>query len=288
VAYRGQEGRAAGRIREDAVSEAGPDYEPVPPFAPPAQRTAPLNELEVLGRSSYGPAEQPSVPWQPSPYPPVAWHPAHRYPAGGDWQHSSRLRSSRRRTVAIVAATVVALIGIVGALLIGNVAHTTRSLSLPRTAGDYTRLTTISGTHLRSMFGAGSAFSAIPPDDLDAAKVAVYGRGPQQTPSLLFVGFVAADSPNIGRQLRSEDSAQVTSDVLLGAGASLAPLPVDAGPLGGSLECSSVDVDGLSASVGVWADSDTLGMILLFDPSLTPSREQTGDVTRSFRASAEH
>ena len=276
------------------MSEAGPGYEPVPPFAPPAQRTAPINEVQVLGHSSYAPHEQPtamwqpSTAWQPSPYPPVAWHPAYRYPVGGDWQQANHARASRRRSIAIVAATVVALIGIVGALLISAAGPTTRSLSLPETSGDYTRLTTITGSHLRSMFGAGSAFSAIPPADLDHAKVAVYGRGALQTPSLLFVGFSAADSPNIGQQLRSENSAQVTSDVLTGAGASLAPLSVDAGPLGGSLECSSVDVDGLSASVGVWADSDTLGMILLFDPALTPSREQTGEVTRSFRAAAEH
>ncbi len=79
----------------------------------------------------------------------------------------------------------------------------------------------------------------------------------------------------------------MTSDVLAGAGAPAAT-EVDAGPLGGSLRCGKAHVDGLFASVGVWADSDTLGLVLLFDPSLGPSTEETGAVTRAFRAQAEH
>jgi hypothetical protein len=265
----------------DGDREGGiPHYQPPAPFAPPAYRTPPLNEREVLGRSTYpGPppflhpaTEQWLSPVTPAP----AFIPRHR-------------ARSRRLTTAAVVTLAVALVTLVAALLVGNSGpHRAHTLSLPDTADGYVKLSTVNGARIGTILGSGGTFGTIPNDDIAHAKVGVYGRGPQSAPSLLFIGFSANDSPTIGQQLRSEDPGQVTEQVLDGAGAGSAALSVDAGPLGGSLRCSAVQMDGLDAAVGVWADPDTLGMVLMFDPIARPSVAQTGDVTRVFRSSAEH
>ncbi|HEY2299206.1 MAG TPA: hypothetical protein VGH43_15845 [Jatrophihabitans sp.] len=257
-------------------------YEPPAPFAPPAQRTPPLNEVLATGRSTYPvPPMAPPVQYPP---PPMVWQPGSGwapYPAGPQ-------PTARRRTIAVVSAVAVALLAIVTTLVISAAGPSRHTLSLPETAGDYVKLSTVSGSHITTIFGSNGTFGSIPTTDLTRARVGVYARGSQSAPSALFVGFSGSESPTIGQQLRSESSGQVTAEVLAGAGAALTPLTVDAGPLGGSLRCSSVQVNGLSATVGVWADGDTLGVVLLFDPVVRPSLEQTGDVTRDFRAQAEH
>jgi hypothetical protein len=54
-----------------------------------------------------------------------------------------------------------------------------------------------------------------------------------------------------------------------------------------------VVLDGALASAGVWADHDTLGIVLLDQSTLTAhsagaSNKHTGVLTRQFRAAAEH
>lgn len=258
-------------------------YQPPAPFAPPSLRTPPLNEWQVLGRSTY-----PQSPMQPpSAVPPgvTQW-----YPGQGWMPHPQEpaTRTMRRRTVAIVAAVVVTLLAVVGLLAVTDAGPRARTLSLPDTAGDYVKLSTLSPTHVNSIFGRSGTFGSIPSADLAHAKVGVYGRESTGTPTLLFVGFSADESPTIGGQLRSEDAGQVTDEVIYGAGGASMPQVVDAGPLGGSMRCSNVHVDGIDAAVGVWADSDTLGVVLLFDPAAAPTPQITGAVTREFRARAEH
>jgi len=273
---------------DDGAREQG--YEPPAPFAPPSLRGAPLNEVSVLGRTTY-----PVSPMQPYAYPPPAHHYPPPQPLGGGWApgqgwvpHRTDDRAARRRTIAVVAAVVLALAAIVGVLSVRAAGPNPRSLSLPDTAGPYLRLSTISSSQIGTIIGSHGTFGSISSSDLTKAKIGIYSRGAQSSPRALFVGFDAADSPVIGSQLRSEDAARVTDSVLAGAGASGNAVVVDAGPLGGSLKCSAVRVDGLDATVGVWADSDTLGVVLLFDPTLGPSLPQTGAVTRMFRAQAEH
>jgi hypothetical protein len=258
-------------------------YRPPAPFAPPALRTPPLNEWQVLGRSTY-----PDSQLHPPPAVPpgvTQWYP------GQGWvphPHKATERTLRHRTVIVVASVVAALLTLVGFLAITDSGPRTHTLSLPDTAGPYVKLSTLSPSHITTIFGSNGTFGSIPSADLAHAKVGVYGRGSGGAPTLLFVGFSADQSPTIGEQLRSEDSAQVTQDVLYGAGGATAPQIVDAGPLGGSMKCSNVRVDGLDAAVGVWADSDTLGVVLLFDPTVIPGPESTGAVTRTFRSRAEH
>jgi hypothetical protein len=282
-----------GCLVDDDARERG--YAPPAPFAPPSLRGAPLNELYVLGRTTY-----PASPMQPVAYPPAAadHYPPHYPPPprpdsgwtpGQGWV-PQRIddRAARRRTVAVVVAVVLALVAVVGVLSVSAAGPSQRSLSLPDTAGPYLRLSTISSSQISSIIGSHGTFGSIPDSDLAKAKIAIYARGAQSVPRALFVGFDAADSPAIGGQLRSESAAQVTDSVLAGAGAAGTSVAVDAGPLGGSLKCSSVRVAGLNATVGVWADSDTLGVVVLFDPTMGPSLPQTGAVTRTFRAQAEH
>lgn len=277
-----------------------PGYRPPPPFAPPALRPAPLNEWQVLGGTTYGPAFAPAYPPSyPPPYPPQPGAPAPAgwlppvappvpspQPAAG---HRTGSTVRRRRTVAVVSTVTVALVAVVAALLVGaNGSHPAHTLSLPQSAGGYVKLTTISGSRLTTILGSGGTFGSIPDDDIAHAKVGLYGHSAQSAPTLLFIGFAASSSPTIGSELHREPANQVTADVLDGAGAGSAALTEDAGPLGGSLRCSAVRVDGLDASVGVWADADTLGLVILFDPMASPTAAQTGGVTRAFRAGAEH
>ncbi len=270
-----------------------PPYEPPQPFAPPSLRTAPLNEYFVLGHTTY-----PTSPMQPVvPMPtmqPVAPMPTMQpiAPMGTmppvPVVHQHVDRNTRRRTIGVVAVVVLALAAVIAALTAGAAGPTRRSLSLPDTAGEYVRVSTVSGAHINSIFGNNGTFGSIPHSDLVNAKIAIYARGTQSPPTALFVGFDAADSPAIGRQLHNENAAEVTTQVLAGAGAVINSLTVDSGPLGGSLRCSAVHFGGVDATVGVWADADTLGVVLLFDPTLGPSLSETGAVTRTFRAQAEH
>lgn len=230
----------------------------------------------MTGRTTY-----PTSPMAPVAAPAPAFHP--QLPV---------LRSPepnvRRQTAVVVVTLAAALLAVIGVLVIGHPGRSGRTLSLPATAGNYVRISTVNGAHIGSIVGSNGTFGSIPTSDVLKARIGLYGPTPSSPPTALFIGFAGSDSPTIGRQLRSENASQVTADVLAGAHASPSSVAVDAGPLGGSLRCSALAVAGLTAEVGVWADSDTLGLVLLFDPAMSASLAQTGGVTREFRASAEH
>lgn len=248
-------------------------YRPPPPFAPPAYRVPPLNEGAVLGATSYGP--------QSAPVPDIAPFPAYRYG-----------RPRRRPALLIAVSVIAALIAIVAALVSGGHPRHVRSLALPSSVDDYTRVTTLTGPRVRSLFTAApAAFAGIASDDLAHAIVGVYQDDADLHPSMLFIGFTAHDSPSLGAQLRHSSADTIAARVLGGAGATSTVLSVDAGPLGGALRCATVDLDGAEGGVGVWADRDTLGIVLLVDPALigaVPPTGRTATVTREVRAAAEH
>ena len=100
--------------------------------------------------------------------------------------------------------------------------------------------------------------------------------------------YAPRPAPSTGLTMVSRIGVRVADTVLAGAGVEANSVAFSAGPLGGALKCSAVRVAGLDATVGVWADSDTLGMLLLFDPTLGPALPQAGAVTRTFREQAEH
>jgi hypothetical protein len=223
---------------------------------------APLNEIAVLGSSSYI-----------SPAPQLG---------GLEWQAPRLDPTARQRRAVSVVVSVCVLVALaaIAAVLVSNATGDRRhTLSLPDSVGAYTRLNTLSGTQVESLFSAGSAtFRGVGLDDLGSA---------------LVIGFRADDSPTIGPGLHAEPAGDVATQVLDQPGSTIAPQSVDAGPLGGAMRCATVVLDGALASVGVWADHDTLGIVLLDSSSLTAhsagaSNRRTGVVTRQFRAAAEH
>jgi hypothetical protein len=263
-------------------------YVPPPPFAPPPLRVAPLNEAAVLGRTSYphGPYAQPVTP-----PPAAAW-----YPASG-WlpPHLDDSARRRRSLSVLVSLGVIASLVVIGTVLLsGSSTHRARSLSLPESVDNYTKVSTLSGAQVRSMFTAGAGtFGAVPADDLAAARVGIYAELNNTEPSMLFIGFTGQDSPSIGAQLRTGPAGEVAEAILSTAGATSGPQSVDAGPLGGAMRCATVDVDGDAATIAVWADDDTLGIVLIIGSTLTahttaPTTAHTSSVTRDFRAKAEH
>jgi hypothetical protein len=301
-------------------------YEPPPAFAPPALRGAPMNETQVLGRTSYpqGPYQpmpadpvphQPvpagSFPYQPMPADPVPHQPVPagpvpyqpvpagsltyqpgQYPPLAPRPARQGAAARRRRIVSVATGTgvVVALVAIVAVLIDGSGAkRAPRSLSLPGSVDDYSLIHTIDGLQLASLFSPGSGtFASVPANDLAAAKVAVYSERDQSLPGVVFLGFTAAESPSIGAQLHSEPADYVATGMLGGAGSPGRPQRVDAGPLGGALRCAELDLDGEPTPAGVWADHDTLGIVLIVNVTAGMTTAQVGALTRDFRAQTEH
>jgi hypothetical protein len=257
----------------------GESYVAPPAFAPPAQRVAPLNETAVLGHTNY-----PNGPYAPPPAPYAVRSPPVQRPR----------HPRRRASVLISLGVITALITIGTVVFAGPGTRHARSLTLPDTVDHYTRVTTLTGARVRSLFAAsGATFGAIGTHDLDRALVGVYANVGDSVPDLLFIGFTAHYSPAIGSQLHARPSGAVAEAVLAGAGATTGAKPVDAGPMGGALRCATVAMDGEDAAVGVWADTDTLGIVLIVQSYLSsnttvPSTAETGSVTRDFRAAAEH
>jgi hypothetical protein len=260
-------------------------YVPPPAFAPPAQRVAPLNETAVLGRTTYphGPYAQPAR-YAPAVPTSQGWHraPAGRPPA-----------RSQKWSILISVGVFAAVIAIGVALLAGSGTATIRTLSLPDSVDDYVRVSTLDGSQIRSMFATGGAFGSIATTDLSRALVGVYTNNNDGEPSLLFIGFTAEDSPSLGPQLHAGPADRVAGEVLAGAAATTTPVHVDAGPFGGAIRCATIALSGELASVGVWADHDTLGIVMVVE-SFRPgnfsstSIDRTGELTRDIRNAAEH
>jgi hypothetical protein len=199
----------------------------------------------------------------------------------------------RRRGVSVVVSVcvIIALVTI-SVVLVTDSGHRTRTLQLPQAFDNYTQATTLHGAQVQSMFSATAPFHGIGSGDLDAALIALYTDVSDGAPNVLFIGFTAGASPTLGAGLRAGPPDEVTARVLDGTSAVVTPQPVDAGPLGGAIRCAVVNLDGDDAAAGVWADADTLGIVLI--AGVTPTRrsmlstQQTASLTRDFRAAAEH
>ena len=174
-----------------------PRYVPPPAFAPPQLRVAPLNETAVLGRTSY-----PSGPYAQPPQLPGTGLAARRRLAAA----AARPQRAAARAVASSssACVIVALaaIGIVVSRSRGA-AHRAHTLHLPQAFDNYTRVTTLQGSQVQSMFTAGAAtFGGIGSDDLTDALVAVYADISDSSPSVLFIGFTAKTARRSARAAR--------------------------------------------------------------------------------------
>jgi hypothetical protein len=258
-------------------------YEPPPAFAPPLLRTAPLNESEVLGRTSY--PDGPYASWFPPTSPPLKPTPVTALPAA---------RRPRRGTIAVSVILVVALLGVGIALGLNTGSdHGSRSISLPMTVSSYNRSPDYSQAQLLALLGNGVLGTAITSDDMRNAKAGVYrNTSPglptgSVVPAVVFLGFNADESPGVGGRLHRQRPEAVTDEVLLGAGGGAFQITWAAGPLGGSIRCGDVQIYGETATIGVWADYDTLGIVLTIPSVGTAPLDYMGRLTRRIRAAAE-
>jgi hypothetical protein len=258
-----------------------PGYEPPPAFAPPLLRTAPLNESQVLGRTTY-----PDGPY-------AAWSPAPPAPAVVTTPPPRTTRTSPRTSVLVLASLVVALLGVGVALgVTGGRGHASRSISLPATVSSYDRSIDYS-PQLVGLLGTSALGGALSPADIQNAKAGLYrNTSPglptgSVVPAVVFFGFNADDSPGIGRRLHDRAPDVVTNEVLLDIGGGAAQITWAPGPLGGSIRCGEVEIYGATASVGIWADYDTLGIVLTIPSAGTAPLDYMGRLTRRMRAAAE-
>jgi hypothetical protein len=259
-------------------------YEPPPAFAPPLLRTAPLNESQILGGTTY--PNGPYAAWSPPP-PSLS---AHQPPPP---RRPSSPRPRWRTSVLVTAAVVVALLGVGVALgLTGGSDHASRSISLPETVSSYDRSIDYS-PQLVGLLGSSALGGAVSPEDIRNAKAGVYrNTSPglptgSVVPAVVFFGFNADDSPGIGRRLHNRPPEVVTNEVLLAIGGGAFQITWAAGPLGGSIRCGDVQIYGETASVGIWADYDTLGIVLTIPSAGTAPLDYMGRLTRRMRAAAE-
>lgn len=264
-----------------------PAYEPPPSFAPPALRTAALNEREVLGQTTYPPGAQPVWPeaWR-QPAPQQAWPEA----SSTDWSPAAARgrHRPRRRSVLIGSLVVAALVALTAALTVGNApSRPPHAIALPYTVAEYTEQHEIGGSELMTMIGAGMFGSSLVASDLRHAKVAIYSSATPTEPGFVFLGFDADQSPTLGAELHRRAPDQVTRQVLDGAGLAVGQERFSPGPLGGALRCAAVGLPGESVSVGVWADHDTLGMLVLVSSGPPPALAFTSRITHRMRAAAE-
>jgi hypothetical protein len=114
--------------------------------------------------------------------------------------------------------------------------------------------------------------------------VGVYGEAGSAAPQLIVVGLSARADADVRDRLAGADPTDLADDVVASLGAYPA-VPVAPGALGGAVECGSTAVSGQTASVGVWVDRSTLGVLELME---TRSVSSTADLTRQFRAASEH
>ena len=241
---------------------SGPGYEPPPPFAPPPARVQPL------------PAPPLAYPALPPPPPVLS-------PPRPSWQ-----------VVALAATTIaaIALVAIVGLFRAGNLsgsggAHQPRTLSLPDRAGDYVLLRAIDPSTVRSMLGSQVGSLGLVQDALDSAKIGVYGDAPTAPPTVIFVGFAAADSRTIADLLDQQSPGAAVDQVLAGTAGGGAATSLEPGPLGGALKCENAQRNGTLFTPCAWADQDTLAVVMRVG---TVTLDDAADITRELRAAAEH
>jgi hypothetical protein len=235
---------------------------------------------------------QPTYPGAESGYPPppgwvgAATEPPRRRPAAWIW--------------AVIAAIVVVAV-VLAVVLISNgsddkksadAADTTgRTLSLPNSVGNYQRVRTIDPRQLIEQFR--SQLAALgDPNLVNKALIGVYGQ--QANPQLVFLGLAVKDVPRLQDEIDKDgvESAVrqfvtgVSTGVQNAGGKVTTPIDkVDAGKLGGTMECGQVELLTRQAGVCVWGDRSAFSFNLLLNPTDTAS---TADLVRQLRDAAEH
>jgi hypothetical protein len=215
------------------------------------QTPDPFSQPPVYGGPNYGaPGYGQATPAQPA-YGQPAYGPMYPPPP-----------SRKKRDILIVTGAVVALVAFVTAIIVvaynrsGNPAGPKRTLALPSTSGDYTAVPGAIGDRIaellqRQLSTAGASLSN--------AQAGVYSKGGGTTPAMVLFALTARGNPDFARELRSRSAKEEAKEVLDGAGAT-SYRTYDAGPLGGVLQCSTVNASLTQAPVCVWVDKSTVGL----------------------------
>jgi hypothetical protein len=208
--------------------------------------------------------------------------------------HSTSGRGSGRRVLLVAAAGLAAVAAAVAAAFalggpsdgVGTVAAPgtaatspgSHTLALPASVGGLTLLTDGTSRQVgrdmrQQMSAANPAAAAV----YAHALVGVY-ESAGSSKRVIFVGFAAADAPELGPDIASPAAAD---GVMVGAHvADASPFP--AGPLGGAMRCGLMST---GVPICAWADGASLGMVV--DGS-SRSAAQAAATTRALRGAAEH
>jgi hypothetical protein len=239
--------------------------------------------------------------------------PAYPWHDQGQWTHASvsapgstrsgtdPLQPKRRHNGLIIGASAAAAIVIIVVGLLAATGHLgsgasrtqtdsstshsaeVHTLTLPRTAAGYTRMTGNVGKRLvatvrkrakkQAANGAGSWVGAY-----EVAPIGFYAKAGASP--LVFIGFSVGTTPQIAPILRSQGPAHRLDSFLLGAGVS-STKDFPKGPLGGVLRCGQSRSGSILCA---WADRSVL--VVIAEADTTASK--LAPVALAFRNAAEH
>lgn len=145
------------------------------------------------------------------------------------------------------------------------------SIVLPESVGPYHHLTgsvadRLASTMRKAMGDSQGQYA----EAYSKAKIAIYSKNGDTTHALIFVGLSGSDSPSIANELQSRSSSEEVDATFLGMGIGDAK-DYPPGPLGGVLRCGTGPLSGNSAAACAWADSSTLGALIVPGTSDTAS-----------------
>ncbi|MET8630140.1 hypothetical protein ABZW30_41585 [Kitasatospora sp. NPDC004669] len=189
---------------------------------------------------------------------------------------------SRRRTVSVLATLLVA-----GAVLTAVVVQVGSDPSFGPAAesGPVGRTVdppaTVAGYHQITGEAAESLSARLP--GTTPERVWFYSATPDDTrPGLIFSASTAQWSPRLAEEIRTHSLSWGLVNFFAGAKID-DPEDVDAGPLGGAMQCGSQP--GKSAVVCRWGDASTVGSVAVFG---TTDIRRAGAIAVQFRNAAEH
>lgn len=216
-----------------------PRWQPPVPMAPPGPQLPPGPQ----------PWQQPAGWQQPGDYLPYPPAPA---PA----------RSHTGLILAVVAAVVVIVGGVVAAVLVLRGSDGPAKVAAPRSVGSYAIATgagadRVSGAIRGFASGVGGSAAKL----MNSATIAVYSDS-GDVPDLIFVGLTRSQASDAG----APDGDQPMVAGLL-AGAAPNNQAFDPGSHGGVLRCGSATFGAASESLCAWSDSHTVGMLVSVNPA---------------------
>jgi hypothetical protein len=188
-------------------------------------------------------------------------------------------RTGWRTTSLVIVAVVGSLAALGGGrFVLDRLTHPMRSVALPTSTAGLQRIHNAQVDQVERSMKA-----TLDPKTFIAPQVGAYGASASgQITALVMVATHPRTRDIAGAQ--AELQAGFTSGLSSDTHAS-ALVPQDPGPLGGTLQCTTLQVTGRApGSLCFWVDAGTVGMVFVEDNSRTPADL----LTREVRADSEH